>query len=80
MVKYLVEILDEDGNVTATAEAHECVGDPQECETPAVCDDHGDTATLENPVYTFVLADGFFGAACRIGMDSEFSRLVEVPE
>jgi hypothetical protein len=78
MAKYAVEILDEDGNVTGRAEAHECVGDQQECETPAVCEDHGCKATPENPVYTFVLPDGFFGAACRNGMDGDFSRLVEL--
>lgn len=76
---FYVELLDDYGNVTATAEAHECVGNPQECETPAVCDDHGCVASPENPVYTFQLPepDGFFGAACRNGMDSDFSRLVE---
>ena len=72
-----VQILDESGAVTGEAEAHVCVGDRNECETPLICDDHGDRASAENPVYGFRLDDGFFGAACRNGIDGDFSRLVE---
>lgn len=77
---FYVQILDESGAVTGEAEAHVCFGDPKACEKTLVCDDHGDVASAENPVYGFELEDGFFGAACRNAIDGDFSRLVERAE
>lgn len=77
-MKLYVHILNEAGEVTGEAEAHVCLGDPAVCEKALVCDDHGDVASAENPVYGFELEDGFFGAACRNAIDGDFSRLVEV--
>lgn len=72
-----VQIVDDEGNVTGEALAHVCTGAEHECESPLVCDDHGCIASPERPVYGFTLEDGFFGAACRNGINSDFSRLVE---
>lgn len=37
---------------------HRCVGDAQECETPAVCEDCGRSATPENPVLVTMDPEG----------------------
>ncbi len=70
MATVKIEMIDYDGGATGTAgtvtgeyEAHECVGDDG-CESAAVCEDHGDVATPENPVYVWTVEDGMMFFAC----------------
>lgn len=39
-------------------ETHRCVGDPDECETPAVCEECGHSATPDKPVLALKDEDG----------------------
>lgn len=47
-----IEMLDDDGQAEI-CEVHECHGDENECESPAVCEDCGLVASLETPVYVW---------------------------
>lgn len=74
---FYVELLADDGTVTDAVDAHECRAEAV-CEYPAVCEEHpGCVASATNPVYVFETPSGLTVAACRNGVDSDYSRLVE---
>jgi hypothetical protein len=72
-----IEMLNDDGEVTETIEhVHVCVGDSGECEAPAICEDDGQPATPENPVYVWTCEGGmtFFACGRHLATD-DFARL-----
>jgi hypothetical protein len=71
----VIEMLNDKGEVYEECEAHACIGDSG-CEQPAVCEDHGDTGSPENPVYVWTAADGmgFFACARALASD-DYARI-----
>lgn len=72
-----VEMLNDEGTVTETCEVHQCVGDPNCCQYPAECEDHGEIASADTPVYIWTTADGMTFAACADALASDdYAHLV----
>lgn len=74
----LVQMLNDEGVVTGTHEAHECRGGDG-CESPAVCEDHANcVASAENPVVVWSDADGMTFVACHRALATDdFARLLQ---
>lgn len=76
-----IEMLDDDGVVIETCDAHVCTGDPNECETPAICDSEQCAepeyvAGPDRPVYAWSTANGmdYFSCAPCLSADDYVRR------